>query len=186
MLPLFEKRERGGGPRLKEMVGTGRFELPTPRTPSECSTRLSHVPTRKELKAPTWRAELGLTFQFYTTASPPPSPNYASIPSLMRPSGLMRVGSPGGSHTTFSFTVFTPGMLRIVVFTSRPISTCDGQPWAVRELVVSHHGCGPECQCPRLQAPHPLRAHCRAAGADARSQHSGGNRENALPSRVHE
>ena len=27
------------------MVGTGRFELPTPRTPSECSTRLSHVPT---------------------------------------------------------------------------------------------------------------------------------------------
>ncbi len=24
------------------MVGTGRFELPTPRTPSECSTRLSH------------------------------------------------------------------------------------------------------------------------------------------------
>ena len=28
-----------------EMVGTGRFELPTPRTPSECSTRLSHVPT---------------------------------------------------------------------------------------------------------------------------------------------
>ncbi len=29
------------------MVGTGRFELPTPRTPSECSTRLSHVPTRK-------------------------------------------------------------------------------------------------------------------------------------------
>jgi hypothetical protein len=30
------------------MVGTGRFELPTPRTPSECSTRLSHVPTRKD------------------------------------------------------------------------------------------------------------------------------------------
>ena len=28
------------------MVGTGRFELPTPRTPSECSTRLSHVPTQ--------------------------------------------------------------------------------------------------------------------------------------------
>ena len=26
------------------LVGTGRFELPTPRTPSECSTRLSHVP----------------------------------------------------------------------------------------------------------------------------------------------
>ena len=30
------------------MVGTGRFELPTPRTPSECSTRLSHVPTTEE------------------------------------------------------------------------------------------------------------------------------------------
>jgi hypothetical protein len=29
----------------EELVGTGRFELPTPRTPSECSTRLSHVPT---------------------------------------------------------------------------------------------------------------------------------------------
>jgi hypothetical protein len=25
---------------LKLLVGTGRFELPTPRTPSECSTRL--------------------------------------------------------------------------------------------------------------------------------------------------
>ena len=32
----------------KLLVGTGRFELPTPRTPSECSTRLSHVPTRKD------------------------------------------------------------------------------------------------------------------------------------------
>ncbi len=31
-----------------KLVGTGRFELPTPRTPSECSTRLSHVPTRKD------------------------------------------------------------------------------------------------------------------------------------------
>jgi len=30
-----------------ELVGTGRFELPTPRTPSECSTRLSHVPTKE-------------------------------------------------------------------------------------------------------------------------------------------
>ena len=29
----------------KKMVGMGRFELPTPRTPSECSTRLSHIPT---------------------------------------------------------------------------------------------------------------------------------------------
>ncbi len=34
--------------RRELLVGTGRFELPTPRTPSECSTRLSHVPTRKD------------------------------------------------------------------------------------------------------------------------------------------
>lgn len=37
--PLRGRREKD------PMVGTGRFELPTPRTPSECSTRLSHVPT---------------------------------------------------------------------------------------------------------------------------------------------
>ncbi len=36
------------GEKSKQMVGTGRFELPTPRTPSECSTRLSHVPTMKK------------------------------------------------------------------------------------------------------------------------------------------
>jgi hypothetical protein len=34
----------------KKMVGTGRFELPTPRTPSECSTRLSHVPTTRKVR----------------------------------------------------------------------------------------------------------------------------------------
>jgi hypothetical protein len=33
---------------ILKMVGTGRFELPTPRTPSECSTRLSHVPTERQ------------------------------------------------------------------------------------------------------------------------------------------
>ena len=32
----------------KELVGTGGFEPPTPRTPSECSTRLSHVPTAEK------------------------------------------------------------------------------------------------------------------------------------------
>ena len=42
--------ENGSGLQTSEtlpfrLVGTGRFELPTPRTPSECSTRLSHVPT---------------------------------------------------------------------------------------------------------------------------------------------
>src|SRR5258708_8370641 len=36
------------------MGGTGRFELPTPRTPSECSTRLSHVPTRKAAVLAGW------------------------------------------------------------------------------------------------------------------------------------
>src|SRR5271155_743808 len=46
------------------MVGTGRFELPTPRTPSECSTRLSHVPTRKE-PAASHPQRMGLTREFY-------------------------------------------------------------------------------------------------------------------------
>jgi hypothetical protein len=36
------------------MVGTGRFELPTPRTPSECSTRLSHVPTNRKPLLKKW------------------------------------------------------------------------------------------------------------------------------------
>src|SRR5262249_38521420 len=47
------------------MVGTGRFELPTPRTPSECSTRLSHVPTggtRRDRR-------VGFTGKFYTRAA---------------------------------------------------------------------------------------------------------------------
>src|SRR5882672_624660 len=51
------------------MVGTGRFELPTPRTPSECSTRLSHVPTRKDLHDPNGR-RVGLTLKFYTREGP--------------------------------------------------------------------------------------------------------------------
>src|SRR5215469_2403928 len=46
------------------MVGTGRFELPTPRTPSECSTRLSHVPTR--LSRPRTEPALG----FFTKSTP--------------------------------------------------------------------------------------------------------------------
>src|SRR5947199_1805866 len=46
------------------MVGTGRFELPTPRTPSECSTRLSHVPTAGNRSA---IERLGLTSKFYTS-----------------------------------------------------------------------------------------------------------------------
>jgi hypothetical protein len=31
-----------------EMVGTARFELATPCTPSKCATRLRHVPTGEE------------------------------------------------------------------------------------------------------------------------------------------
>jgi hypothetical protein len=56
------------------MVGTGRFELPTPRTPSECSTRLSHVPTRtrkdfrqRSLPQSSPPPAEGFTQQFYTT-----------------------------------------------------------------------------------------------------------------------
>lgn len=45
------------------LVGTGRFELPTPRTPSECSTRLSHVPTLIRTK----KVRMGLTKKFYTS-----------------------------------------------------------------------------------------------------------------------
>src|SRR5947208_9434231 len=48
----------------KCLVGTGRFELPTPRTPSECSTRLSHVPTAGNRSA---IERLGLTSKFYTS-----------------------------------------------------------------------------------------------------------------------
>ena len=45
--PQNEKRKRSSFRKsMILMVGTGRFELPTPRTPSECSTRLSHVPTQ--------------------------------------------------------------------------------------------------------------------------------------------
>ena len=46
------------------MVGTGRFELPTPRTPSECSTRLSHVPTQYSRPGTSQR---GVTPSVYTS-----------------------------------------------------------------------------------------------------------------------
>src|ERR1700674_3775721 len=50
------------------MVGTGRFELPTPRTPSECSTRLSHVPTGRKPAASFQPQRMGLTQAFYTSS----------------------------------------------------------------------------------------------------------------------
>jgi hypothetical protein len=43
-----------------ELVGTGRFELPTPRTPSECSTRLSHVPTLGNPLHHSWPQRIGV------------------------------------------------------------------------------------------------------------------------------
>src|SRR5438552_3098575 len=48
----------------EQVVGTGRFELPTPRTPSECSTRLSHVPTARNRSL---IERLGLSLKFYTS-----------------------------------------------------------------------------------------------------------------------
>src|SRR2546423_5324223 len=56
------RRTRAENQKLKKrkgkiLVGTGRFELPTPRTPSECSTRLSHVPTWKDSAADQSSAE---------------------------------------------------------------------------------------------------------------------------------
>ena len=59
----------------RRMVGTGRFELPTPRTPSECSTRLSHVPTWKKSADPgspsdgELHSRGGVSGQFYTTST---------------------------------------------------------------------------------------------------------------------
>ena len=57
-----------------KLVGTGRFELPTPRTPSECSTRLSHVPTVGNPLHHSCRSGLGLTQRFYTSRRPFRSP----------------------------------------------------------------------------------------------------------------
>src|SRR5205823_14684072 len=53
----------------KLLVGTGRFELPTPRTPSECSTRLSHVPTVGSRCRSKPNQAAGLTKEFYTSAT---------------------------------------------------------------------------------------------------------------------
>jgi hypothetical protein len=58
-----------------QLVGTGRFELPTPRTPSECSTRLSHVPTGF---APLPSAAHGVTCENFTTCSAVPPCTLAS------------------------------------------------------------------------------------------------------------
>src|ERR1700691_4427472 len=44
------------------LVGTARFELATPCTPSKCATRLRYVPMESAAKAD----NVGLTFKFYT------------------------------------------------------------------------------------------------------------------------
>jgi hypothetical protein len=57
------------------LVGTGRFELPTPRTPSECSTRLSHVPTGRNSQLQSLRMGFDLEIltsvdRFYLASKP--------------------------------------------------------------------------------------------------------------------
>src|SRR5437588_1661992 len=87
----------------KLLVGTGRFELPTPRTPSECSTRLSHVPTVGSRCSSEPRQAAGLTKEFYTSATifvrlfpeygPQASGENYRLPALFRP----RCGSSSNS-----------------------------------------------------------------------------------------
>jgi hypothetical protein len=60
-----------------KLVGTARFELATPCTPSKCATRLRYVPI--ECAANKGGAAWGSTSRFYTTQRPandasPPSP----------------------------------------------------------------------------------------------------------------
>src|SRR5271157_5130682 len=57
------------------MVGTARFELATPCTPSKCATRLRYVPIilpNDEIRCPGFMMTAwGLTFKFYTSRQPP-------------------------------------------------------------------------------------------------------------------
>src|SRR5246127_1508271 len=61
LLRIFLKESTFRNLLILIMVGTGRFELPTPRTPSECSTRLSHVPTSQK-KAAERNQRLGFSY----------------------------------------------------------------------------------------------------------------------------
>ena len=90
-----------------EMVGTGRFELPTPRTPSECSTRLSHVPTWKDSAVstplpshPPAEGFLGILHQ--CSAS-----NHGSEVGLQRPSSSSLSLSPVDSKNQITTTAAT-------------------------------------------------------------------------------
>jgi hypothetical protein len=48
---------------IEELVGTARFELATPCTPSKCATRLRYVPTESAVEDDS----AGLTSRFYTS-----------------------------------------------------------------------------------------------------------------------
>jgi hypothetical protein len=65
---------------IEELVGTARFELATPCTPSKCATRLRYVPTESAVE----HDSAGLTSRFYTRScatgdSPPGTGDVKSI-----------------------------------------------------------------------------------------------------------
>src|ERR1700741_3554198 len=51
MVPPVAHLLHNGG---RELVGASGFEPPTPRSRTECSTRLSHAPTRREMRRKTF------------------------------------------------------------------------------------------------------------------------------------
>ena len=52
---------------IPKLVGTARFELATPCTPSKCATRLRYVPMESAAED---LAAWGLTYKFYTSRHP--------------------------------------------------------------------------------------------------------------------
>ena len=90
------------------MVGTGRFELPTPRTPSECSTRLSHVPTkegslpdnRRGYRATDSLSPLRYALGGSATGSTYSNFNTCHLPLSLSASCIARGGPEGGTVTS--------------------------------------------------------------------------------------
>jgi competence protein ComEC len=80
------------------MVGTGRFELPTPRTPSECSTRLSHVPTQSNRSASADGSQGPNQF----TPPPPFATPRAQQTAPQTPRALRLLRATGQSPTRFA------------------------------------------------------------------------------------
>src|ERR1700676_3789184 len=70
------------------MVGTARFELATPCTPSKCATRLRYVPT--ESAAPDDGDSGGLTSKFYTRRQPRARAR-SRIDGILRGQGLTSI-----------------------------------------------------------------------------------------------